>query len=138
MLWHTVSIVAPARRQMGSPRSGCSPRFLVYTLASAKSMQDALDETELLPDGIQEPVEAEVRLTRDHDRLAIAVARHAVQRLHRDCVNLIVDRQRRDVLARAEEHIDEFVDRDLASVCGGLGTPTSSRIMTSQLCTAVS
>jgi hypothetical protein len=93
----------------------------VYTLGVSEFTTNALDKTELLPDRLQEPVEAEVGLTRDHDRLAVALARHLVQRLHRDRVDLVVHCQGRDVLARAEEHVDELVDGDLVSTLRGVG-----------------
>lgn len=96
---------------------------------------DALHETQLLPDSIQQPVQAKVSLARDHDRLAVALACHAVKRLHRDGVDFVVDCQSRDILAGTEQYVDELVDSDLVSVDVTWRSLTSSRTITSQLWT---
>lgn len=73
-----------------------------------------------LPNGLQEPVDAEIQLTTDHDCPSIALARHAIQSLHGNTINLVDNSQGRDVLACSEQDVDKLVSRNLgASVSTG-------------------
>lgn len=78
-------------------------------------LRSLLDKPQLLPNCVQKPIETQIFLTTDHHCSSVALTCHAVQCLHRDSVDLVIDSKSWNVFASVQENINELVNCHLES-----------------------